>query len=49
MSEHENYLKLEQKQNVVFKTQTSLDITTSGFLFPLQFGTYLKIQNPKGF
>lgn len=39
MSEYENYLKLEQKQNTIFKTQTSLHIKTLGFLFPLQFGT----------
>lgn len=37
MSENENYLKLEQ--NTIFKMQTSLDITTLGFSFPLQFGT----------
>lgn len=39
MSEYENYLELEQKQNTIFKMQTSPDITTLCFLFPLQFGT----------
>lgn len=48
MSEYENYLKLEQEQNTIFEMQTTLDITTLSFPFPLQFGTQLKIQNPKG-
>lgn len=39
MSEYENDVKLEQKQNTIFKMHASPDITTLGFPYPLQFGT----------
>jgi len=41
MSEYENYLKFDHKQNTVFRGQFSLDTKTVGFLFPVQFGTQL--------